>query len=442
MTFKADANLADLVEICMLPALKENLDQLRLEPEHFGNYRAHLKAHLPILYDLLQSTEDTWLNGADPAQKQLRANLVLLLCELTAVKDILELEIRDKFVLDNANKLLNKLSQRLDSDVQAQIIKYYEEKLHKDCWKRQLGATHGFIRYLECQYSASDASMSTNMMTFTLAVGLNVRECYEILYKELGVRIFLLMLTHNDATKLQDLNIHGVIYDDVFRDTYNMDGHTLEGKKAVWNCLCLCLDHFTLMDRFVWNQCDDMLERLLHIITLSSGAETSICLLPFITKLCYHFSINRNEIETKLADDLTQSEALTECREVCMALNSYTSYRWAKSILQMLVLETEKLLQGIEICCSMLLEMLRCYLVCILPIPLQVIRMHLHEFFYKFPSSLMESLAVHSFEPRITMLVRQFIYTFVFQLKNGSYTNLPDDLQKFLIAFESLKLMN
>ncbi|XP_030370085.1 uncharacterized protein LOC115620801 isoform X2 [Scaptodrosophila lebanonensis] len=394
MTFKADANLADLVEICMLPALKENLDQLRLEPEHFGNYRAHLKAHLPILYDLLQSTEDTWLNGADPAQKQLRANLVLLLCELTAVKDILELEIRDKFVLDNANKLLNKLSQRLDSDVQAQIIKYYEEKLHKDCWKRQLGATHGFIRYLE------------------------------------------------DATKLQDLNIHGVIYDDVFRDTYNMDGHTLEGKKAVWNCLCLCLDHFTLMDRFVWNQCDDMLERLLHIITLSSGAETSICLLPFITKLCYHFSINRNEIETKLADDLTQSEALTECREVCMALNSYTSYRWAKSILQMLVLETEKLLQGIEICCSMLLEMLRCYLVCILPIPLQVIRMHLHEFFYKFPSSLMESLAVHSFEPRITMLVRQFIYTFVFQLKNGSYTNLPDDLQKFLIAFESLKLMN
>lgn len=38
--------------------------------------------------------------------------------------------------------------------------------------------------------------MSMRMLTFSLAVGLNVRESFQPEYKQLGVRIFTLMLRH------------------------------------------------------------------------------------------------------------------------------------------------------------------------------------------------------------------------------------------------------
>lgn len=144
-----------------------------------------------------------------------------------------------------------------------------------------------------------------------------------------------------------------------------------------------------------WNKCDDLLERLIQNVTLSSDAQMSICLLQFITKLGYYFTLSNNEVCDALASDMTQPSQLEVCQEICSSLNVCTNYRWAKNILQMLVMESEKLLQGPKVCAELLNAMLRCYLVCILPIPLPALNIHLQEFLPKFVAILLQSLAEH-----------------------------------------------
>jgi len=156
-----------------------------------------------------------------------------------------------------------------------------------------------------------------------------------------------------------------------------------------------------------------MLERLLHNVTLSSNAQLSICLLQFITQLGYYFAINRSEVKESLATDFSQPDQLAACREVCSSLNVATNYRWAKGILQMLVLESEKLLQGPDVCIQMLNAMQRCYLVHIVPIPLPALNAHLREFFTKFVAVLLQCLVVHDkTEPiiQVSYLSIHFIY--------------------------------
>lgn len=126
--------------------------------------------------------------------------------------------------------------------------------------------------------------------------------------------------------------------------------------------------------------------------------------MHFITKLGYYFAINKNEITAALSSDLTKSNQLTECLQVCASLNVCTNYRWAKSILQMLVLESEKLLRSVDAATKLLVEMQRCFLVCVLPIPLQALHAHLQEFYAKFVAVLLEGLTVHQGNKQIQMV--------------------------------------
>ncbi|XP_034489186.1 uncharacterized protein LOC117792950 [Drosophila innubila] len=421
--------ICDQVQLCMLPALKNNLDEVQLLPAQFESYHTLLQQELPRLYDLLQQNKEIFSNALN---QELRAQLVLLLCELTASPTIYKLDAEAEYLLQNANQMLRKLMSICQNDEHSYIFNYYEQKLHKDSWKRQLGAVHGFVRYLE-YYFTNDNKMSTKMLRFSLAMGLNVRECYHSDYKQLGIRVFSRMLSHSYAADIQQLNIQGVIYENLLRDAYTMDSE--EVTMSVWNCLCQCLDHFTELDSFTWNQCDDMLERLLHNVTLSSNAQLSICLLQFITQLGYYFAINRSEVKESLANDFSQPDQLAACREVCSSLNVATNYRWAKGILQMLVLESEKLLQGPDVCIQMLNAMQRCYLVHIVPIPLPALNAHLGKFFTKFVAVLLECLVVHDKTEPIIQLTQQFIDIFIYQLNHSPAINLKD----FATALASLQ---
>ncbi|KAL7731308.1 hypothetical protein ACLKA6_014477 [Drosophila palustris] len=412
--------ISDQVQLCMLPALKNDLDEVQLLPAQFKDYHSLLRQELPRLYDLLQQNEEILSNALN---QKLRAQLVLLLCELTASPTIYRLSAEAEYLLQNANQLLRRLSPICQRDEETHIFSYYEQKLHKDSWKRQLGAVHGFVSYLE-YYCANDKKMSIKMLTFSLAVALNVRECHQSDYKQLGVRIFSKMLSHSHAADIQQLNVQGVIYENLFRDAYTMDSEDVT--MSVWNCLCQCLDHFTDLDSFTWNQCDDMLERLIHNVSLSSNAQLSICLLQFITQLGYYFSLNRSEVRDALANDFSHSHHMAACRDVCSSLNVSTNYRWAKGILQMLVLESEKLLQGPDVCIQMLNAMQRCYLVHIVPIPLPALNTHLREFLTKFVAVLLECLVVHNKAKPILQLTQQFIDIFIYQLNNSPAGHLKD----------------
>lgn len=427
------ALISDLVKLCMLPALKQDLDEVQLLPAHFESYHSLLRQELPRLYDLLQQHEEILSNTA---YHELHAQLVLLLCELTATPTIYQLDGTES-LLQNANQVLRKLTSICQTAEENYIFTYYEQKLHKDCWKKQLGAVHGFVRYLEYYY-ANDNKMSNKRLTFSLAMGLNVRECYQSDYKQLGVRIFSRMLSHSHPADIQQLNIHGVIYENLFRDAYTMDSEDIT--VAVWNCLCQCLDLFIELDSFAWNQCDDMLERLIHNVTLSSNAQLSIRLLQIITQLGYYFAINRSEVKEVLSNDFSQSDQMAACQEVCSSLNVCTNYRWAKGILQMLVLESEKLLQSPDVCTQMLSAMQRCYLVHIVPIPLPALNVHLREFLTKFVAVLLECLVVHNKPKPIVQLVQQFIAIFIKQLNNIPVGQQPaSSLKDFSTALEDLQ---
>ncbi|XP_060648876.1 LOW QUALITY PROTEIN: uncharacterized protein LOC132786379 [Drosophila nasuta] len=429
------AIIVNQVQLCMLPALKENLDEVQLLPEHLKTYHLLLRQELPRLFDLIHKHEDIFTNKA--FYKELRQLLVLLLCELSASSTIYKLDVDATNLLQTVDRLLKKLETCCQLGEEAAIFTYYEQKLHKDCWKRELGAVHGYERYLE-HCCANEVKMTKKLLTFSLAVGLNVRECHLPEYKHLGVRIFARMLSSGDASDIQELNVQGVIYENLFRDAYTMDA--VDVTTSVWKCLCQCLDHFTMLDSYTWNQCDDMLERLIHNVTMASRPEMSISLLEFITQLGYYFTINRAEVKEVLSSDFSQPEQLAACREVCASINVCTNYRWAKAILQMLVLESEKLLRSVSVCTKLLLAMQRCYLVCIFPIPLQALNVHLREFLTKFVAVLLECIVVHEKAKPIVQLTQEFIEIFICQL-NNSTTGLqtPSNLKEFATALDSLQ---
>ncbi|EDW96624.2 uncharacterized protein LOC6536328 [Drosophila yakuba] len=418
-------HMCELVEFYMLPELKEDLDNIQLETSQFESYHSLLIQDLPKLYDLVQ---EFLQKTGDAGHEKLRVKLLLLICELTASPTIYQLKDDSGNLLRNANELAKKLSSNWWESTDVQILKYYEKKLHRDGWKKQLGAVHGFGRYLELRYGKK-SRMPTQMLAFALSVGLNVRECYDPIYKQLGVKIFSVMLKYSDPKDIQELNVHSVIYDHALKDAYNMD--SIEAIDSVWNCLYLCLDHFVDLDAFTWNQCDDMLDRLIQNVTMASNPKISICLLQFIIRLGYYFTINRSDVETALAMDISEPDKLAACRDQCLALNVSTSYRWAKAILQMLVLESDKLLQGVEVCTALLEQMLRCYLVCIMPIPLQALHPHLPEFYGKFVAVLMECLVAHEKALPVLKLVLRFTEVFRFQLENGATDSMPAHLPEF-----------
>ncbi|EDW42918.1 uncharacterized protein LOC6607146 [Drosophila sechellia] len=427
-------HMCELLEFYMLPELKEDLDNIQLETSQFDSYHSLLIQDLPKLYDLVQ---EFLQKSGDAGHEKLRFKLLLLICELTASPTIYQLNDDSGNLLRNANELASKLSSNWWKSTDVQILKYYENKLHRDCWKRQLGAVHGFGRYLELRYEKK-STMPTQMLAFALSVGLNVRECYDTIYKELGVKIFSVMLKFSDSKDIQALNVHSVIYDHALKDVYNMD--SIEAIDSVWNCLYLCLDHFVDLDAFTWNQCDDMLERLIQNVTMASSPKVIICLLQYIIRLGYYFTINRSDVETALAMDICESDKLVACRDICLALNVSTSYRWAKAILQMLVLESSKLLQGVEVCTALLEQLLRCYLVCIMPIPLQALHPHLPEFYGKFVAVLMECLVAHEKAPPVLKLVSRFTEVFRFQLEIGITETMPAQLAEFKEALSIVHL--
>lgn len=55
--------IIEQVQLCMLPALKENLDDVQLLPAHFESYHSLLRQELPKLYDVLQQNEQILLKG-------------------------------------------------------------------------------------------------------------------------------------------------------------------------------------------------------------------------------------------------------------------------------------------------------------------------------------------------------------------------------------------
>ncbi|KAI8115234.1 hypothetical protein FF38_03809 [Lucilia cuprina] len=426
--------IKNLLDSCLLPQLQHDLDSIPIEREHFTTYHECLELQLPLLYDWIQQQPNifVWNDEEKGAKLEIKTKLIVLLCEITSSNTIYQLNRKD--LISNAERVLQNTA-KLTNELDESLFKYYEDKLHKDKWKRQLGAVNGFVKYLEYRFNNAldhDSKMSQKFLMFCLSVALNVRTCYETHYKTLSTIIFLIMLQQGANDDIISMNIHSVIYDAVFKDISIMDSILFINKQ--WFCLIKCLDFYTNFDSFTWNYLDDMMEVLLRNISLAPDNAASMCLLKFINKLIVYFTLNHKEFEDFLLQDLRQMENLNECRLLANANTSYTCYRWAKSILQMFIIESHKLMQTIENAQQLLQEMHKIYILAILPIKLSVIETHLIIFLNKFIAVLMEVIKVHQTKPDIMPVITSLLETFNYHLNNSDITEKLQRIQQNLVG--------
>lgn len=424
--------LKELVSSCFLPALKEDLDNMPLSSEHFSSYRKVLEIQLPILYDLLQQNQNWIFRTEDQESYEVFANVIILLSEINAAPTIYRLS--NENIQRNANNILQEHTPINITDVEKFVFEFYQNKLKKDIWKKQLGSLQGFLRYLELQYSSR--TLPKRWVNFCLSVGLTVRESHEPNCKRIGILIFTVILKSGNFAYIEEQNIHGVIYNSAFKDLGFMD--SVEAATDIWECLRNCLNFYKELSSFNWCQLDDLMENAIKNVTLAPNSPISLCNLQQVSKLGAYFAINQQEIKTCCEAGLNTPSSLEHCRNVCATNNSYTIFRWAKNILTMFNVESYKLMQDKEDSWKFLLEMHKCYLVCILPIQLQIIGPHLIVFLEKFTSVLMEVIITHKMDLEIIQTVRAILETFKFQLQHSPYTHESEDFAKLKNALEKV----
>lgn len=424
--------LKDLISSCFLPALKEDLDNMPISSEDFGSYRNVLEIQLPILYDLLQQNRE-WIFGREGQESyEVFANVVILLSEINAAPTIYR--ISNKNIQRNAYSILQEHTPINISDVEQIVFEYYQNKLKTHVWRKQLGSLHGFVRYLELQYSSK--TLPRRWVNFCLSVGLTVRESHEPTCKRIGILIFALILKSGNFAYIQEQNIHGVIYDSAIKDLDFMD--SVETAEDVWKCLHKCFNFYKELSSFNWCQLDDLMEIAITNVTMASDSSISLCYLQQVSKMEEYFAINQQEMETCWEAGLNIPSSIEHCRNVCATNNSFTMFRWAKRILTMFNVESYKLMQEKEMSQKFLLEMHKCYLVCILPIDLQIIGPHLISFLEKFTSVLMEVIIAHKLDFEIIQTVRTILETFKFQLQHSPFTHENEEFAKLNNALEKL----
>lgn len=69
-----------------------------------------------------------------------------MLCELSSPVAIFKLNTNE--LVKHGERILQN-SSYLHKELEELIFKYYEEKLHAGKWKKQLGAVHSFVKYLQ-----------------------------------------------------------------------------------------------------------------------------------------------------------------------------------------------------------------------------------------------------------------------------------------------------
>ncbi|XP_028899019.2 uncharacterized protein LOC105216768 isoform X2 [Zeugodacus cucurbitae] len=422
--------LQELVSSCFLPALKEDLDNVPLNSEHFGSYRQALEIQLPVLYDLLQQNRH-WIFSREVQESyELFANVIILLSEINAVPTVYRLS--NENIQRNAHNILQEHAPINIADVEQIVFEYYQNKLIKDVWKKQLGSLHGFVRYLEY----SSGTLPKRWVNFCLSVGLTVRESHEPTCKRIGIVIFALILKSGNFTYIQEQNIHSVIYDSAVKDLDFID--SVEEATDIWECLHKCLNFHKELSSFNWCQLDDLMEKAIKNVTMAPNNDISLCNLQQVAKMGAYFAINQQEIVSCCEAGINGSSLLEQCRNVCASNNSYTNFRWAKSILTMFNVESYKLMQNKEMSQKFLLAMHKCYLVCILPIELQIISPHLIAFLEKFTSVLMEVIITQKMDLEIIQIVSSILETFKHQLQHSPYTHESEDFTKFNNALAKL----
>lgn len=183
----------ELTELCLVPELITDIDAQQVESAHFKEFKKILDDNLHLLFDLFQQYESVLLDKTTET-RIFRKNFVLLLCEQSARNVPYK---TDQLILQqNVSHLIDKWFTMMISDkyIFDLVLQHYKKTIKVDVWKKHIGAIYGFHRFCLMYYNSNN-DLHMNEVFFVLATGTLLLEHNEPKYKELGIDIYLVLLT-------------------------------------------------------------------------------------------------------------------------------------------------------------------------------------------------------------------------------------------------------
>lgn len=326
----------NIIESCMVPNLDFNFDSQPIGKEDFRQFRTILDDQLHVLLDILyQNGNLLRTQEFDNQEIKLKSNFIQLACEQTEKNKLFQSE--QGILIASLNKLLNDNFKSFHVNVIKSTIDKFKEKLNKNSWKRSFGSVFGFVRFCEILTHERREDVDDDFIIFALSVGSNLITLIDPQFRTLGLKIYRILLTNGDKDKIQNLNIHEVIYKESFdlvrkSNEYDFNDHLLE---VLYEISCLQDQH---VKSSKWCKYDAIMNEILEKATLESDAKIFLLLLNKITKFC-EISYEKN-------------------------LENYRTLRWTNKLTEFMIRESTRILNNAENGLKILSHFHSIYIVC------------------------------------------------------------------------------
>lgn len=329
------------VRACLFPAFSIEMDSRPVTREDFKEFRCVLDEQLLLLLDILYQNSNLLQDDVEDNQTaELQVMLILLHCE----QDEPLLQSDQKILVQSLSRLVDENIKTFRKETLQKVIKTYKESLPKDGWKNEFGLVHGFPKFCEIILIRKPEVVDSDLLLFMLSVGSNLISHYDPHYKTLGMRIYRHLMEHSKASKLKELNIQQVIFNDCFGDLGKCN--ELDFTEHLYECLY----HVVLLEdsevkNSKWCKFDEVFGNLLNQLGKEGNSQTTLLLVKKIIKFCT-LTFEIKEIALEVEHEVFQE--YFEHIKTATSKENLRTMRWTKSLLQTMLRESPKLFSAAE----------------------------------------------------------------------------------------------
>lgn len=334
--FNLIEKILNTIKSTQVPLLKEDFDAVPISNEDFNEYKEFSDQQIKIILDIFYQHESLLTNSSyDNIHSALKVNILLMASE--------QLEINPYYSISNQHQLIS-LEKLISSHVDnfedvifTKTIQVFKDTLNNEDWKKNLGRIYGFSWFTKF-YLNFKTSSNEDFLVFALSVASKLISIYDPEFKKIGLKIFSSMLELGDKTAIKKINIHSVIFDEVH---LLMDRSTdIEFNEYLYNSIFIALtldDSIKMKPSTIedtkWCKLDDVIEKLLHQVTINRDQKFHNFLLYETAKFCgINSNIKLMEIEKiEGLNEIYFNELKNSCCERNIRL-----LRWLKPILQLI----------------------------------------------------------------------------------------------------------
>lgn len=326
---------AQLAEACLLPPLKVRIGDQLISTEHFQDIQPVMIGSMRQLLDTFHANEFKLLE-VDVNTLEFRKLFLMAICEQAAPQTVYQ--IQDPVTVAGVAKVSNRLLPKVisaDRELEKVIFEYFNKKLTKEEWRRNLGAIYGFHHYCMACFSgeADSLTLDTNGIQFVLARALWFSDHFEPEFHVIALGLFNILLNPKHVAVARDMNVHKVIYTEALKMVDK--AKEIEYIQRLWTCLytCIYIDESERTNFKVWSAFDETFEQLM--IRLGFEDDKKLALLYMNTMIRF-MQMGR--------DEKTEGEA-EEVVERLRAIKqpNYRIFRWVEKLLCLLQNDAFKL---------------------------------------------------------------------------------------------------